>query len=44
MENLDKVVYEKIARKDLSFGCKVVANSYTGYFNEATLALLKAKH
>ena len=21
MENLDKVVYEKIARKDLSFGC-----------------------
>lgn len=45
MENeLDKIVYKKIARKDLSFGCKFMVNRYTGYFNEATLALLKAKH
>ena len=30
MENLDKVVYEKIARKDLSFGCIIFKKPY-GY-------------
>ena len=24
MENLDKIVYQKIARKDLSFGCRII--------------------
>ena len=44
MNPLDKNVYEAIARKDLSFGCKVSAQHYVWRFSEKTLKELNEVH